>query len=103
MTGINLFATPGLGSILGRRFGSGAAQLTLAGAGFLCIMWWFFQKMRLMYGQISGTNLPVDLGNTVGKWGIGLFAAAWVWSLVTSIQLLRSVKEAPMNIPPKIR
>ncbi|MBA4150901.1 MAG: hypothetical protein H0X66_22560 [Verrucomicrobia bacterium] len=103
MTCINLFATPGLGSILGRRFGTGIAQVTLAVAGFLFLMWWFIQKMRLFYGMISGTDLPLDAGNTAGTWGLGLFIGAWIWSLITSIQMFKSVPERPMNIPPKIR
>lgn len=102
-TCINLFATPGLGSILARRFVAGTLQVTIAVAGFLLLMWWFIQKMRLMYGQIYGTDLPLDLGDTAGKWGLGLFVAAWIWSLITSIQLFRAVKETPMSIPPKIR
>src|SRR5690606_11070234 len=102
-TCINLFATPGLGSIIARHFIQGAAQFMLAIAGFLLLMWWFFQKMRLYYGQISGTDLPPDTGNTTGLLGAALFAAAWLWPLVTSIQIIRSVKEPPMNIPPKIR
>lgn len=103
LTCINLFATPGLGSILGRRFTSGTFQVSLAAAGFLLIMWWFFQKMRLMYGQITGTTLPLDSGNTAGLWGVGLFAGGWLWSLVTSIQMFKSARELSKKTPPKIR
>ena len=102
-TCLNLFATPGLGSIAGRHFVQGTAQVAIALAGFLLLMWWFIQKMRLFYGQISGTDLPLDSGNTAGAFGVALFLAAWAWSLVTSIQLFRSVKETPMSIPPKIQ
>ncbi len=66
-------------------------------------MWWFFAKMRLLYGQMYGTDLPLDVGNTAGLCGLFFFGAAWIWSLITSVQLIKSVKQRhPLDIPPKI-
>lgn len=100
---INQFATPGLGSVIARRFLAGTGQLTLAFVGFALFVGWFVQKMRLFYGQISGTDLPVDAGSRFLVWGLGLFAVAWIWSLITSIQIIRHAPEVvPPPLPPKV-
>ncbi len=100
---INLFATPGLGSVVARRFIAGTGQLILACAGFALFVGWFIQKMRLFYGQIMGTDLPLDAGARLLRWGLAIFAVAWVWSLVTSIQIIRNApKEFLPPLPPKL-
>jgi 4a-hydroxytetrahydrobiopterin dehydratase len=85
---LNLFATPGLGSLTAGRWFEGAGQLVLALAGFVLIMWWFVQEMHQLYGQING-DVPVRPIGSILMWGAILFALAWVWSLVTSLSLLR--------------
>lgn len=88
---------------MARRFIAGGGQLALAFAGFGLFVGWFIQTMRVFYGQMFGTNLPPDLGSSLWKWGLGVFAVAWVWALVTSIQIVRNVpKESIPPIPPKI-
>ena len=85
---INLLATPGLGSLLGRRRIAGAGQLLLSVVGFTLFVVWFVKEMTQFYGQISG-NVEV---RPVGKFlvaGLALFALAWLWSAVTSLSLLR--------------
>jgi len=85
---LNLLGTPGLGSIIGRRWIAGAGQLLLAIAGFTLFVVWFVKEMTQFYGQISG---DVEV-RPVGKFleaGLVLFAAAWIWSAVTSLSLLR--------------
>ena len=100
---INQFATPGLGSLIARHFVAGTGQLILAFAGFFLFLGWWFQKMRAFYGQMFGTDLPAEAGNQLGKWGIIIFAAAWMWALVTSIQILRAMpKDSIPHLPPKI-
>ena len=100
---INQFATPGLGSLIARRFVAGSGQLLLALIGFFLFIGWWVQKMRVLYGQMFGTDLPADAGAKLGKWGIIIFAAAWVWSLVTSIQILQNLpKDSIPHLPPKI-
>lgn len=105
---INQFATPGLGSLMARRWVAGSGQLFLAVAGFGLFIGWFVQKMRVFYGQMFGTDLPADAGSSLLKWGLMIFVASWVWSLVTSIQLLRQAPEEnapptlPSRLPPKL-
>ena len=100
---INQFATPGLGSVVARHFIAGTGQLILAFVGFALFIGWFVQKMRLFYGQIAGTDLPVDAGSRLLVWGLAIFAISWIWSLITSIQMIRSAPEDVIPpLPPKI-
>ncbi len=85
---LNLLATPGLGSMLGRRWMAGSGQLLLSLAGFVLIMVWFVKEMLQYYGQISG-DVEVQPIGRFWKTGVILFAGAWVWSAVTSFSLLR--------------
>ena len=50
---INLFATPGLGSLMAGRVIAGLGQLILALAGFVMIVAWFVETMLQFYGQID--------------------------------------------------
>jgi hypothetical protein len=88
---INQFATPGLGSVMGGRIASGIGQLALAVTGFGLVILWFVAEMRQFYGQIEG-NVEVKPVGWIGLIGAGVFAAAWLWSLVTSISLLREAR-----------
>lgn len=85
---INQLATPGMGSLMAGRYVSGAGQLTLAVTGFVLVITWFIAVMRQFYGQIEG-NVEVTPVGWIGLTGVGIFAAAWLWSLVTSISLIR--------------
>ena len=85
---LNLLATPGLGSLVGRRWMAGGGQLLLAIVGFVLFVVWFVKEMTQFYGQISG-DVPI---RPVGKFlmaGLVLFALAWIWSAVTSLSLMR--------------
>jgi hypothetical protein len=42
---INQLATPGLGSLMGRRWISGACQLLLSLTGCVMLLVWFFKEM----------------------------------------------------------
>ena len=99
---VNLLATPGLGTLLARRLVAGILQLLLSLAGFVCVTIWFIQKMRVLYGQAFGTKLPPNAGSHFGWIGLLLFVVAWLWSLVSSIQILHDVPKNAGLIPPKI-
>jgi 4a-hydroxytetrahydrobiopterin dehydratase len=85
---LNLLATPGLGSLLARRWFAGVGQLILSVAGFTLFMVWFFKEMGQLYGQISGNVEVRPIGNFLLT-GMILFVVAWVWSAVTSFNLVR--------------
>jgi hypothetical protein len=98
---MNQFATPGLGSLMGGRILPGLGQLLLALAGFVFVMLWFVRLMKEYY------NVPYDEGAVAptvsfkGYFlsGAFLFAASWLWSLLTSLSLMRDAK-APEPMPP---
>lgn len=94
---INQLATPGLGTLMAGRLASGLGQLLLALAGFGFILVWFVALLRQYYGLITG-----DVSLTPVVWlvetGAGLFLAAWCWSLVTSISLIREARRNALNV-----
>src|ERR1700690_686027 len=86
---VNLLATPGLGSLMARRWLAGGGQLALALAGFALFIVWFVKVMIEYYGQI-GSDAPI----TSVHWkmavvGTALFIVAWLWSAITSLSLMR--------------
>jgi 4a-hydroxytetrahydrobiopterin dehydratase len=85
---LNLLATPGLGSLLGRRWMAGSGQLLLALAGFFLFVVWFVKEMIQYYGQITGNADVHPIGRILAA-GFTLFAMAWLWSAITSFSLLR--------------
>ena len=87
--GINLFATPGLGSFMGGRKLAGAGQLCFSVAGFLLIVAWMFKtSFSAVSAEMDGTD-AVPVPAIWWKGGVLLFGIAWLWSLVTSISLVR--------------
>ena len=85
--GMNL-AQPGLGTALAGRFVEGALQAVLAVAGALVLLRWFF--LFLDEWKHLG-HYPWGGGEDLMLWltGIALFAAGWVWSLVTGLAMVR--------------
>ena len=103
---MNLFATPGLGSLMGGRLIAGLGQLTLflIGFGFICV--WFLKTMKEYYSLI-GEEIPIQ--TSYGRYFLAGFlfaAAAWLWSLLTSLQMVRQAKPPapaqPGAVPPRI-
>jgi len=103
---VNLAATPGLGSLMARRVFAGTGQLLLALAGFVLIVGWIFELCHHVFLQQLGEPVPPDSSGWMGKWGIICFGASWLWSLVTSLSLLRQAKAdgqiEPKPIPPRM-
>jgi len=103
---VNQFATPGLGSLMARRWIAGIGQLVVCVIGFILVVAWFFKTMAQYYGEIGG-NVPTPPDAWIGETGAILFAAAWLWSLVTSISLMLQAKKDEIgtpkqNEPPKL-
>lgn len=88
---INQFATPGLGSLMAGRWLAGVGQLILAVIGFCLVVAWFFRVMWQTFQQINGLAPRASLA-WLGEAGALFFAAAWLWSLVTSLSLLRQAR-----------
>ena len=88
---MNQLGTPGLGSLMGRRWVEGGAQLILAVAGFVLVIVWFL-KVMIPYYSLMGDETqphPFKLDWQLLLTGAVLFAVAWFWSLATSFSLLR--------------
>lgn len=99
---VNLLVTPGLGTLMVSRIALGLAQLVLAFIGFGFMLVWFLAVMGQYYGQITG-NVEVKPVGWIGIVGAGLFFAAWIWSLVTSIGIiLQARREAAIPKTPPI-
>jgi 4a-hydroxytetrahydrobiopterin dehydratase len=86
---LNLLATPGLGSLVCRRWIAGSGQLILAVAGFAWVAVWFLKEMIPYYGTMFGDEPSRLPGLKMFAEGSALFAASWLWSAVTSVSLLR--------------
>jgi hypothetical protein len=109
---MNLFATPGLGSLMGGRILAGVGQLILFLIGFVLIGYWFLKTMKGYYslgGSLMGEDdIPEKISYSRFFLAGVLFAgAAWLWSLLTSLSLVRSAKTPeplpPGSVPPVIR
>lgn len=85
---LNQFGTPGLGSLIAGRWIAGAGQLALAIAGCGVVLIWFVKEMHQLYGQIDGDVVVQPIGH-IFLIGAIVFAAAWFWSLITSISLIQ--------------
>ena len=94
---VNQLATPGLGSLMGRRWLAGAGQLFLVLTGFVMIIIWFFKELTQYYGQITG-DVKVEPVGWIGGWGAILFAASWFWAAVTSFSLLREASRNSLKL-----
>jgi hypothetical protein len=90
----NLVVLPGLGSLLlGRRSGWLQAPLALSGLA-LTITW---LVLVLMDWRRTGA-LPETVPRTgLLLGGLALFAAAWLWALVTGLRALRRVRARPTD------
>jgi 4a-hydroxytetrahydrobiopterin dehydratase len=87
---MNLFATPGLGSLMAGRRLAGLGQLFLAVLGFVLVFVWFIKIIVPYYGQMFGDHPAPPVNWKTGIYGAVIFAASWVWSLFTSLSLMRA-------------
>lgn len=94
---LNQLATPGLGSLMARRWVEGISQLVLSGAGFLLLMFWGIRELIQYYGQMFGEAPARPVGWTACLLGVGMFALAWLWSLWTSFSLLREASQVSLD------
>ena len=99
---INQLATPGLGSLMAGRPVAGIGQILLAVAGFVLVMLWFALRMSQLYDQVVKDAQSQSVA-WAGEAGAALFAAAWLWSLVTSLSILREARSLGAATPPKLK
>ena len=106
---MNLFATPGLGSLMGGRILAGLGQLLIFLVGFAFIGLWFYCTMKQYYSlmDFSADDTRAKVSYIHYFLAGFLFAAAsWLWSLLTSLSLMRQAKTpeptTPGSVPPRI-
>jgi len=106
---MNLFATPGLGSIMGGRVFAGLGQLALFLAGFAFVTVWFLRMMKTYYSlsDFSDETAAAHPSNFHFFLAGFLFAgASWLWSLLTSLRMVAQAKAPelaqPGTAPPRI-
>jgi Na+-transporting NADH:ubiquinone oxidoreductase subunit NqrD len=85
-----------LGSLLAGRRVTGFGQLLLAVAGFVMVIGWFVLLALQVYGQVVDGTEPKPVG-WLGLAGGATFAAAWLWSLITSLSVLREARASEQN------
>jgi hypothetical protein len=106
---MNLFATPGLGSLMGGRIIAGLGQLTLVLIGFGLVCVWFYRVMSTYY-KMSDFSEPSGKPHSF-YWsyflaGFLFVGASWLWSLITSLRMVAQAKTPepalPGSVPPRI-
>jgi hypothetical protein len=100
----NQLATPGMGSLMAGHWVAGLGQLVLAIVGFAMLIGWFVthivHQYRLLVEDVGPT---LNVYGWLGKAGGLVFAAAWLWSLLTSWQILRSATTTDSGeVPPRL-
>ena len=90
---------------------AGIGQLLLAFLGAGLVIYWVFKTFAEEF-NLPDTETPISYA----KWGLSgglFFIASWLWSLLTSLSLMRQAKEQPpknspgspppvINPPPKM-
>ena len=91
---------------MARRIFAGIGQLLLALAGFVLIVGWIFEMCHRIYLRQLDEAVPPDSSGWMWKWGLLLFGASWLWSLVTSLSLWRQAQSDEQvesrPIPPRM-
>lgn len=93
---LNQLATPGLGSVMAGHWGAGCGQLILSTVGFVLIMVWFVKEMVPYYHLMFSDEPPQLPSLKLLMEGAVLFVLAWLWSLVTSISLLKEASKVSL-------
>jgi len=73
------------------RYLAGSGQLLLSLAGAALILIWFATVLNAAYSIMESTGEP-DLKHWVGVLGFGLLFLGWCWAWVSSLSILREVK-----------
>ncbi len=107
---LNQFATPGLGSLLARRFLAGLVQLVVFLAGFICMVGWFIQRSIDAYRLVNGLPEEPPRIPHLGLLAAGLAVAGWLLAWFTSLRLLREARQHETSslppvlaVPPKLK
>lgn len=99
---MNQLATPGLGSWMAGRRAAGSGQLALAVVGFILVIAWLAELFLQTAAEVLEDTPPIS-HTWLGVTGVLVFLAAWLWALVTSLDLIRQAKtNTPCGPPPPL-
>ena len=95
---LNQLGTPGLGSLIGRRWVAGTLQLLLFLTGFGLFCFWAGRNLVEYYRLAfhSKPNEPTGIG-WLAYTGVSICVVAWCWALVTSFSLLREASRVSLE------
>ncbi len=104
--GMNMLGLPGLGTIMaGRAIGYVQAAVMCLGF-FLTVgfMMWYLGSSVSSFKRFMTTGVPEELHYQPWLWvlwlGLALSSIAWIWSLISSLVILR---QTPPEGPPRIQ
>jgi 4a-hydroxytetrahydrobiopterin dehydratase len=87
---LNLLGTPGLGTLICRRWIEGSGQLLVFLAGFILFCGWAVSTIGNYYRLAFSDNPPPPSHwGSMALIGVALCVIGWCWSAVTSFSLLR--------------
>ena len=89
---INLFASPGMGSLMAGRYVAGLGQLAIFLTGFARFVIWFVKLMAQCYGMITGQEAALELHAWLGISAVIIVGISWLWALATSISLMNEAR-----------
>ncbi|MDO8349075.1 MAG: hypothetical protein Q7T30_02485 [Planctomycetota bacterium] len=97
---VNQLATPGLGSWAAGHRIAGAGQMFIASIGFLFALVHFGRTMRELWDSTWAGIDPLLPEPTLMYRGFMIFAVAWIWSGITSLQMLAELRRRRLEPPP---
>jgi len=86
---------PGLGTFLAHRRVTGVLQLVASQTGFaLCLLW----AILFVRDWVRQGSLPEDVTPhlALGLIGAAMFLLAWIWSLVSSVEILYTSRKSSL-------
>jgi hypothetical protein len=89
----NLIGVPGVGTAMAGRRTEGLGQVILAVGGGIPLTWFLLAYVAAV---LRTQALPPDDGPDVRALvlGLGLFLAGWLWSLVSSVSIVREARRS---------
>jgi hypothetical protein len=86
---------PGLGTFVAHRRVAGILQLVVSQTGFaLCLLW----AILFVRDWVHQGSMPEDITPelAMGLTGATLFLFAWIWSLVSSVEILINSRKSAL-------
>ncbi len=90
---MNLFGTPGIGTMMAGRFLTGALQFVVFLAGFCLFVAWSIDMGRHWHALLFDRPMIAVRHGLLWPAAASMLAA-WIWALGSSLRILRDAKSA---------